>query len=84
MRELGLSVTDLARNAKVDPTTVRAFLSGRRWPQSRTREKLARALGWQLGDAMRQAVVATEWLAQVPTRDLVKELCRRADQWDAA
>ena len=83
MRELGLNAPQLARRAGVDPTTVRAFLAGRRWPQPRTRARLARALGWQVGDGIRLAVDSGRLLEQVPTRDLIKELCRRVDQWSA-
>jgi transcriptional regulator with XRE-family HTH domain len=83
MAELGMSVAELAEKAGVDPTTVRAFLAGRRWPHASTRAKVARALGWKLGDAAR-AAFQEQSLAHIPTRELVRELCRRLDRDDVA
>lgn len=81
MNELGLSTPELASRAGVDPTTVRAFLRGSSWPRETTRAKLARALGWRVGDAARIAVAGHMQLQSVSTRELLKELCRRVDEW---
>jgi transcriptional regulator with XRE-family HTH domain len=79
MRELGLTAVQLAQKAGLDPSTVRAVIAGRRWPNEATRQKLAEALGWKLGDVARLAMACHVTLEQVPTADLVRELCRRFD-----
>jgi transcriptional regulator with XRE-family HTH domain len=81
MAELGITIPMLARKAGVDPTTVRALLRGRRWPRATTRAKIAAVLGWRLDDLIRIAVDGPVSLEAIPTRELLKELCRRADGW---
>lgn len=49
MGELGFTQEALAAKARVDPTTVNAFLNGRNWPQVRTRARIEVALQWDVG-----------------------------------
>lgn len=80
MTELELSAAELARRARVDPTTVRALVNGARWPNPSTRQKLAAALGWDLGDTFRVAAMHGYLdLSTVSTKELLVELCRRFD-----
>lgn len=44
-----LGVYGFADRAGVDPGTLRDFLDGTRWPQSKNRNKIERALGWPDG-----------------------------------
>jgi hypothetical protein len=53
--ELHTTPTGLARSAQVDPATVRDFLSGGHWPQTRTRGRLEAALEWAPGTIERMA-----------------------------
>jgi hypothetical protein len=53
--ELQTTPTGLARLAQVDPATVRDFLTGGHWPQSRTRGRLEAALEWPPGTIERIA-----------------------------
>lgn len=50
---------DLARAAELDPGTLYDFMSGRRWPQARTRGKIEDALGMEHGDLARIAAGET-------------------------
>lgn len=59
LRDLGARrQADMAAKAGIDVQTLRDFLSGRRWPQYRTLEKLENALGWEPGAIRRIADVA--------------------------
>lgn len=49
MGRLGLTQSQLAERAHLDPTTISTFFNGHHWPQSRTRAKLEAALEWPLG-----------------------------------
>lgn len=76
MQELGLTTTQLAEKAGVDPTTVRAFINGTRMLRDETRCKLLTALGWGPNELARRA-----WaLANFETGELVGELCSRLNQ----
>lgn len=78
MRELGLSVSELADKAGVDPTTVRALMAGTRWLRDDTRARIISALDWPPGEISRRVWAGrTVALAEAPTADLVRELCRR-------
>lgn len=78
MTELDLTAAELARRAGVDPTTVRALVKGSRWPNPSTRQKLAEALGWELGDTLRAAAIQGYVVIKtIPTKEIVTELCRR-------
>jgi hypothetical protein len=46
MQSKSLSRAALAAEAKVDPKTLRSFLDGERWPQSKTRADISVAIGW--------------------------------------
>lgn len=43
--ELGISQADLAEQASVDPGTLSALETGKRWPRGQQRAKISRALG---------------------------------------
>lgn len=79
MKQLGLTTVQLAQKAGLDPGTVRSVIAGRRWPTEATREKIADALGWEVGDVARRAMSGHLALEQVPTAALIQELCRRFD-----
>lgn len=49
MGELGLTQEALAAKARVNPTTINAFLNHRNWPQARTRAQIEVALKWDVG-----------------------------------
>jgi transcriptional regulator with XRE-family HTH domain len=44
--QLGLSQQQLAELAHVDTKTINSLETGRRWPQPKTRARIAEALGW--------------------------------------
>lgn len=46
MSQGGLSRSALARDAGIDPKTLRGFLDGGRWPQQESRSAISKALGW--------------------------------------
>lgn len=75
MRELGLTASELAEKADLDPTTIRALLGGRRRVREETWERVLAAVNLPRGDVTRQM-----WaVSQAPTEDLIHELCRRVD-----
>ena len=76
LAELGLTVEEFAGKAGLDPTTVRATISGRRWPREQTRAKLCEALGWEDGEIARRAVNGTA-LRDASLEELVEEMCNR-------
>lgn len=49
MESEGWTRQQLADAARVDVTAVRDFLSGRRWPRTKTRNSIERALEWPTG-----------------------------------
>lgn len=49
MGRLGLTQSQLAERAHLDPTTISTFFNGHHWPQARTRAKLEAALEWPVG-----------------------------------
>lgn len=59
LRDLGARTQiEMAAKAGIDVQTLRDFLSGSRWPQYRTLEKLEDALGWEPGHIRRTADIA--------------------------
>lgn len=79
MKELELTTVQLAQKAGLDPGTVRSVITGRHWPTEATREKIAAALGWEVGDVARHAMSGHLSLEHLPTAALIEELCRRFD-----
>lgn len=77
MTELGLNAPQLAAKAGVHPGTVRALVSGKRWPHDATRDAIIAALGWAPGEISRRVWGGRIALEDVPTGDLIRELCRR-------
>lgn len=49
MESVGWTPQQLADAARVDVTAVRDFLQGRRWPRTKTRNSIERALEWPTG-----------------------------------
>lgn len=49
MIAFGWNISDLARNSGLDVGTVGDFISGQRWAQPATQNKLEQALGWAAG-----------------------------------
>lgn len=81
MAERLLGRTALARRAQIDPKTLRALLTGSRWPRVAVRARIESALGWPAGEIHRRALGArpvTADLARFPELDLLGELTRRA------
>lgn len=79
MKELGLTVAELAAKAGVDPGTVRGLITGRRWLREDTRERITTALGWPRGEIARRVWTGQIAIEQASTEDLIHELCRRFD-----
>jgi hypothetical protein len=81
MAERMLGRSALARRAEVDPKTLRALLTGERWPRVTVRARIEAALGWPSGEIHRRArgerPLAGE-LSRFPELDLLTELVRRA------
>jgi plasmid maintenance system antidote protein VapI len=76
--ELGITPGQLARQAGVDATTVRALIRGTRWPRMVTAERINAALGWAPGELQRAGLGATnESLANFRTVDLAREVYAR-------
>ncbi|MET8648546.1 helix-turn-helix domain-containing protein [Nocardia aurea] len=63
--ELGIDQIDLARQASVDPKTVRGLERGNSWPRDSSRAKIEKALAWQPGSLDRLA--AGEVIEPSPT-----------------
>lgn len=71
LRDLGARTQlEMAGKAGIDVQTLRDFLSGRRWPQYRTLDKLEDALGWEPGHIRRTADLADIATAQAFRRKL--------------
>lgn len=88
MAQRGVSRAAIAQQASVDPKTLRAFLSGERWPQQETRSALCLAVGWpadeldyiEYSGVRRDAPASVTPLrpAQIrPTRDAINEVAVR-------
>lgn len=75
--ELGSTVTHIAHKAGLDPRTLRAVISGQRWPRDETRARINAALDWPEGEVTRRALGSGIDLTTVSMRDLVGELWRR-------
>ena len=70
--ELGLSQEDVARRGEIVVKTVHNFEAQGRWPNTRTRARLERAVGWEPGEIAR--------IATVPKPDLDPKLLSLASQ----
>lgn len=78
INSLGGTVPQIARAAGIDPRTLRRLINGDTWPYESTRIAVCQALDWPDGELARRAADSlSRPLANVPTRDLVLELCRR-------
>jgi transcriptional regulator with XRE-family HTH domain len=77
MKELGLTVPQLAKKAGISPATVRSFIRGERRLHDDTIERLVAALDWAPGEISRRVWGGWITLADASTVDLVRELCRR-------
>jgi hypothetical protein len=75
--ELHLSAARAARDAGVDPKTVRGLVNGGSWPTATTRDLIEGALGWPAGEIVRHAIDGDASLATYSTSELLTELCRR-------
>lgn len=75
---LRTTVPAVARQAGVDPKTIRSLISGDTWPTARTRERINSALDWPRGELARRASDESG-LATFETVQLLSELCRRAE-----
>lgn len=76
MNESGLTVPQLAEEARVAEGTIRALLSGERWPRAASRRQIARALGWPPGEIARRADRQTQ-LEAFSVDELLAEISRR-------
>jgi predicted transcriptional regulator len=77
LAELRITTTELAAKAGLDPTTVRAFLRGDRWPHASTRAAINTALGWCEGEIARRALRGSATLDDTSTEDLAREVYER-------
>lgn len=78
---------DLARDAKVDPKTVRAFLNGERWPQRSQRAKMATVLGLEADGLDEDVAPVSPFLHDRPDEEQDELLYRRPPgmtdaEWD--
>lgn len=79
---LGWSPARLAEEADVDPQTVRDFLDGKRWPQTKTRSALERAVGIATGDL---ELAARGWFDNLaPAGDPVERAITESNQLSRA
>lgn len=46
---LGLTATDVATRAELNPKTVRGLIAGDRWPRTSSRGRIEQVLGWPAG-----------------------------------
>lgn len=76
--DLHTTAAAVARRAQVDPRTLRALIRGQRWPQQDVRDRINEALHWPPGEIVRRAEARIE-LKSFSARELIEELCRRAD-----
>lgn len=76
MNERGLTVVKLAEEAGVAEGTIRALLSGERWPRPASRVQIARALGWPDGEIRRRASRQAQ-LESFTVDELLSEISRR-------
>lgn len=79
----GLTVTEVARAARIDGKTLRGLLAGRQWPTVAVRRRIEKALGWEPGEIQRRARDGVESLRGYSERDLLAELQWRLRQLDA-
>lgn len=77
MRELGLTVSELARMTQLDQRTIRRIISGETWPREETRQRIVASLGMSPGQLARQIWSTKMALTEVPTEELARELCKR-------
>lgn len=69
----------VARRAGVDPRTLRALITGTRWPRQSVRDRINTALHWPPGEIAARSSLREE-LQKFSSRELLEELCRRADE----
>jgi transcriptional regulator with XRE-family HTH domain len=72
MSELGMTQSQLADAARLNVRIVNSFLTGRNWPQIRTRAAIETALGWPRG-TLRRIELGED---PPPTRKTAEELRR--------
>lgn len=83
MREASWTSAALARSARIDPRTLRAFLKGERWPRLDVRQSIEGALGLSPGALVAVAVDGGEMdLRSVASADMLEELLRRSRYLD--
>ena len=75
MAELDLTATELAEKADVSPSTIRRILKGQHSASDETRQRIAGALGWEVGEVLRR--MSGVDLSAVPTELLLDELRAR-------
>lgn len=74
------TIAAVAKSAQIDPRTLRALITGTRWPTSGVRRRIEKALGWAGGELMRQAQDGLPALAAYSDDQLLAELLHRARQ----
>lgn len=78
--DLHTTAPAVARRAGIDARTLRNLINGKRWPRQSALDRLNEALHWPAGEIGRRAEARSE-LKHFSNRELIDELCRRADGW---
>lgn len=80
----GRTAAEVARVAGIDVKTLRALLTGARWPRAQVRNRIEEALGWPRGEIARRGRDGLASLHGYSDRELLSELLARARMRDPA
>ena len=75
----GATLTGVAREAGVDPKTLRSLMRGEHWPSDDVQDRIERTIGWQPGQIHMCSVrdVAAGAIDGLTDAELAVELARR-------
>lgn len=77
IERLGKTVSQIADECNVDARTVRALVTGSRWPTVAVRNVIEDAIDWPRGEILRQARDGLKALAVFSDAELVAEVLQR-------
>lgn len=75
--ERGKTITQVAREAQLDPKTIYGLIRGERWPRADAIARIEAALDWCPGEIYRRGRDGLESLHGYTSRDLLSELLAR-------